>query len=211
MKYLILIAFIMLSAATEEIYTTKSQEIEEQRLQIRLIKSSLNYYGNFFTPPESYPYPWPVVTEDYKKLSSFYGYRNNPLRENIGSIDMKDHYAVDIIGVQGARVQTIEYGEVIHKWYERGWHIVGGKRKWFDGHPRFNGCVIIRLSNGWEALYGHVSDIKVYEGNMVVPGQEIARINPEKDENSTGPHLHFALWDEEGRPVQPLNYIEEPE
>ena len=61
------------------------------------------------------------------------------------------------------------------------------------------------------ALYGHISDIKVYEGERVEPGQIIARINPEKDDKSTGPHLHFALWDEEGNPVQPLNYIEEPE
>lgn len=211
MKCLILIAFIMLSAVTEEIYTTKSRENQEHRLYINLIKSSLNYYGNLMTPQEPYIYVWPVVTEDYKKLSSFYGYRNNPLRENIGSIDMKDHYAVDITGVKGARVKNLDWGTVTDKWYEEGYHFVGGEWRWFSGHEDFNGCVIVEYDNEWKALHGHVFEIAVHEGDRVEPGQIIARINPEKDDKSTGPHLHFALWNKEGNPVQPLNYIKEPE
>lgn len=206
LPYFILIAFMVLGAFTEKIYKTTKVVIEAQIQEIGTANRTLNYLENHYAQPVSFPYLWPIVEDDYTKegrLSSYYGYRNNPLRANIGSVDMKDHYAIDIVGIEGARVQAVGYGTVINKWYPRGWH----NGKYYRGHPYFNGYVEILLDTGFITKNGHVYDITVHEDDRVSPGQVIGRINPIKDDMSTGPHLHFGILNPWGQPVQPLKFV----
>lgn len=206
LPYFILIAFMLLGSYTENIYKTTKIIIEAQLQEIGIANRTLNYLENHYTMPVSFPYLWPIVEDDYTKegrLSSYYGYRNNPLRANIGSVDMKDHYAIDIVAVEGARVQTVGYGTVINKWYPRGWH----NGTYYRGHPDFNGYVEILLDTGFITKNGHLYDITVHEGDRVAPGQVIGRINPIKDDMSTGPHLHFGMLNPWGQPVQPLKFV----
>ncbi len=206
MKYVILIAFIMTLSFTEKIYTTGQERIVEQSQEIITINRILNLFQNHHTEPATFPYLWPIVEDDYTeegRMTSYYGYRNNPLRANIGAIDMKDHFAIDIVGVEGARVQNVGWGTVIHKWYPKGWH----NGKYYEGHPDFNGYVEILLDTGFITKNGHIYDITVHEGDRVAPGQVIGRINPVADDKSTGPHLHFGMLNPWGQPVQPLKLV----
>ena len=53
-------------------------------------------------------------------------------------------------------------------------------------------------------LYQHLNSLEVDVGDEVLQGQEIAKSG--NTGNSFGAHLHFEVH-ENGRPVNPLNYI----
>jgi len=206
LPYFILIEFILLGSYTENIYITTKIIIDAQNMQLLQANININLAENHYRRPASFPYLWPIVKEDYTeegRMTSYYGYRNNPLRKNIGSIDMKNHYAIDITGVEGARVQNVGWGTVIHKYYPKGWH----DGRWYRGHSDFNGYVEILLDTGFITKNGHIYDITVHEGDRVAPGYVIGRINPVADRKSTGPHLHFGILDPRGQPVQPLKLV----
>jgi murein DD-endopeptidase MepM/ murein hydrolase activator NlpD len=154
-----------------------------------------------------YDYVWPVVEEDYKEISSYYGYRSDPMKANTGGDVLREHPALDLTGVPGARLVSIGDGIVINKWYPEGYH----NGIYYKGNEYFNGYVQIQLDDGKVASYGHVSDIIVHEGDRVDMSQELCRINSEVDEHSTGRHVHFSLQDEFGNFLQPLKFVEEAE
>ncbi len=200
MRYIVLIAFLMLGGFTQ----TLLEKVHVLKSEITELTVSLNKVENFYLPPQKYQFGLPIVPEDYIQISSYMGYRNDPLRANSGSIRMKNHPALDLTGVYGARVRAIGDGIVESKWYPEGWH----HGVYYKGNPYFNGYVQIRLSNGWLASYGHVFDIIVHEGEYVKAGQPFARINPVADKMSTGPHVHFSLQDADGKFLQPQQYID---
>ena len=216
MKYFIvalMMTILSLYAVLDHQITTINDlkmTINTEAEQFNTLKTGINYLGNRYQSPDNPPLLWPIVPEDYDghgRISSYYGLRDDPLRANIGGSDFKDHPAIDITGLPGARVENVGWGTVIHKYYPRGWHMINGVLKYFSGHPDFNGYVEILLDTGFITKNGHVYDITVHEGDRVAPGQEIAKINPMKDPKSTGPHLHFGLLDPEGNPVNPLRYL----
>lgn len=158
----------------------------------------------FYQAPEEFIFVVPIPVEDYKAMSSYFGYRNDPLRKNSGSTYIKDHPSLDLTGVIGARTQSVGYGVIENKWYDKGYH----NGRWYRGNDYFNGYVQVRLDNGMLASYGHVFEIIVYEGNRVIPGQDLARIDPRWSPLTTGPHLHFSLQDADDNFLQPQKYIE---
>ena len=184
-------------------------EIKTAQIHYNALKLATGYLTERYVPPDDPPYLWPVVPEDYNghgRISSFYGLRDDPLRANIGGSDFKDHPAIDITGLPGARVQAVAAGIVLNKWYEAGWH----NEDYYSGHPDFNGYVEILHTDGTISTYGHIGSILVYEDDIVEAGQPIARINRSVDKKSTGPHLDFRLLDPEGNPVNPLGYLRRP-
>ena len=170
------------------------------------LKLSTGYLIERHVPPDNPPYLWPIVSEDYDghgRISSYYGLRDDPLRANTGGSDFKDHPAIDITGLPGARIQAVAAGIVLNKWYEAGYH----NGRTYSGHPDFNGYVEILHTDGTISTYGHIGSILVYEDDYVEAGQPIARINGSVDKKSTGPHIHFGLLNPEGDPVNPLKYL----
>ncbi len=66
--------------------------------------------------------------------------------------------------------------------------------------------LIIEHSYGLLSVYKHNASINKSQGAMVRAGEVIATVG-NTGELTTGPHLHFELWNE-GNPVDPSEYID---
>ena len=167
--------------------------------------NKLTDFRKSLKPPENPLYPWPMLKDEYHDLTSYFGPRNNPLKNNTGGADIKFHAAIDMRGVRGAQVLAVSDGIVLDKWYDAGWH--NGRK--YGGHDVFNGYVIILHDNGMISHYGHISDILIHEDDRVTAGQPIGRISDYVDIFSTGRHLDFRVQDKNGEFVNPLLWIGE--
>ncbi len=206
--YLVLIVFMMLSAITEEIYTTKEQEIRIKKADIEIKQAKIEDLEDIYYPEIIYSYIPPLYDGEFLKISSYFGLRDNPLRENTGGSHIKNHPALDIVGLSGARVRSLAAGIVLEKWYEAGLHYVGGEWREYSGHPEFNGYIRILHDDGRIVKYGHVFEILVHEQERVEAGQDLCKINPVADKNSTGPHLHLSIQEADKTYVNPLKFVE---
>jgi murein DD-endopeptidase MepM/ murein hydrolase activator NlpD len=65
--------------------------------------------------------------------------------------------------------------------------------------------IIISHSNGYKTLYGHLNSFSVKQGDRVARGRKIGESG--NTGYSTGPHLHFSIYDRNNRLVNPLELI----
>ena len=65
--------------------------------------------------------------------------------------------------------------------------------------------VVLRHSDGTRSVYGHVNRMFVQKGQSVRAGEEIAEIGNRG--HSTGPHLHFEIWNANGTKINPLPWL----
>lgn len=100
------------------------------------------------------------------------------------------HYAIDIVVKENAPVKSVADGTVIFA----EWTATTGN------------VVIIEHSYGLISVYKHNSSLIKYQGDLVKAGEVIAMAGA-SGELSTGPHLHFELWND-GYPVDPSNFID---
>ena len=99
------------------------------------------------------------------------------------------HFAVDIAVDKDTPVKAVADGTVI-----------------FKGFTADTGYVIIlEHSQGFISVYKHNATIYKEQGELVRSGEVIASAGSTSN-FSTGPHLHFELWND-GYPVNPSNYI----
>lgn len=99
------------------------------------------------------------------------------------------HYGVDIVSKQNEAVKAVLDGTVI-----------------FTNWTLENGFVIsVQHAGNLISIYKHNSAILKKAGDIVSAGEPIAIVG-ETGELSTGPHLHFELWND-GSPVNPKDYI----
>ncbi|MGF6887138.1 murein DD-endopeptidase MepM/ murein hydrolase activator NlpD [Nocardia sp. GAS34] len=99
------------------------------------------------------------------------------------------HYGVDFADPIGTPIESVENGTVIQAGPAQG----------------FGLWVRVRQDDGTTAVYGHVNQILVHEGQRVRTGDEIATVGNRGD--STGPHLHLEIWDAAGHKVDPEPYL----
>ncbi len=105
------------------------------------------------------------------------------------SIENK-HYAVDVVTSRNAPVKSVADGRVIFaEWTADTGYVI-----------------IIEHSYGLISVYKHNASISKTQGDMVRSGEVIATAG-NTGELTTGPHLHFELWNE-GNPVDPSEYID---
>ena len=72
----------------------------------------------------------------------------------------------------------------------------------------FGNWVVEKLSNGWTAVFGHLSAESVTAGQSVQQGQLLGAVGSTGD--STGPHLHYQL-EQGGPPPVPLGSLIDPQ
>ncbi len=101
----------------------------------------------------------------------------------------ENHFAIDIAVDKDTPVKAVADGTVI-----------------FKGFTADTGYVIIlEHSQGFISVYKHNASIYKEQGELVKSGEVIASAGS-TGSFSTGPHLHFELWND-GYPVNPSNYI----
>mgnify|MGYP001169038634 CR=1 FL=1 len=102
---------------------------------------------------------------------------------------LNNHYAVDLVAKEGAKIKSISEGTVIlSDWNPKTGHVIG-----------------IQHKNNFISFYKHCSRLLKKTGDVVELGEHIAIIG-NSGELSTGPHLHLELW-QNGIPMDPENFI----
>lgn len=132
---------------------------------------------------------WPVSPE--RGLTAFFhdsGYR---------AVFGVDHYATDIRANQGSPIYAPADGVV--------YNVV------FDPKSTSYAYIMIAHRMGVMTLYGHVSEPGVKAGDYVTRGQIIGLTGATPGTvgsgyRTTGPHLHFEVW-QDGVRVDPLKYL----
>ncbi|CAL2062733.1 M23 family metallopeptidase [Tenacibaculum sp. 190524A05c] len=100
------------------------------------------------------------------------------------------HFAIDIVAKTGTPVKAIADGTVILS----GWTAETGY------------TITIQHSNNFVSVYKHNGDLLKEQGDFVKSGEVIGSVGS-TGELTTGPHLHFELWNN-GYPTNPTNYID---
>ncbi len=113
---------------------------------------------------------------------------NGPISE---PYNLKEkHYAVDIVVAKDTPVKATADGVVIFaEWTASTGYVI-----------------IIEHSYGLISVYKHNSALTKSQGDLVKAGEVIATAGG-SGELSTGPHLHFELWND-GYPINPTNFID---
>jgi len=113
------------------------------------------------------------------RISSTFGMRMHPI---LGFTKM--HTGIDFAAPTGTPIMAAGDGVV-------------EDAKWWGGYGRW---VRLRHNGQWETGYGHMSAIAVKPGQHVTQGQIIGYVGTTG--RSTGPHLHFEIW-QNGHPIDP--------
>ncbi len=102
----------------------------------------------------------------------------------------KKHFAVDLIVESGTPVKSVADGTVIFaEWTAQTGHVI-----------------IVKHAEGFTSVYKHNTSLHKEQGDLVKSG-EVISVAGDTGEYSTGPHLHFELWNE-NFPVDPTKYID---
>jgi len=101
----------------------------------------------------------------------------------------KEHFGIDLVAPLNSPIKAVLPGTVvISNWTVETGYVIG-----------------IQHNNNILSFYKHNSILLKKVGNFVKAGDVIAIVG-ESGEQSTGPHLHFELWQNKS-PVNPRNYI----
>jgi murein DD-endopeptidase MepM/ murein hydrolase activator NlpD len=132
----------------------------------------------------SIPAIQPVSNVDLKRLSSYYGYRPDPIYKV-----KKFHAGVDFSAPKGTPIYATGEGVVVKtKRSRRG----------------YGNTIEIDHGYGYKTFYAHINEIKVKRGEKVKRGQIIATVG--NTGKSTAPHLHYEVR-KNNHTVNPIYYF----
>lgn len=153
------------------------RKAEEARRLAQQQQSSPSDSGSFTITPGTGQFCYPVPGHT-RITCGFYGYNNH------NGVDFSDG------SIYGATVVAADSGTVVrvrYLTYSYGYHI------------------FIYHGNGLTTQYCHLSSIGVNEGQSVSQGSAIGNVG--STGNSTGPHLHFGIFDSSGTFLNPEAYL----
>jgi len=103
---------------------------------------------------------------------------------------LKKHYAIDVVAPRETPIKAVADGIVIFaEWTADTGHVI-----------------ILEHKDGILSVYKHNGSLNKSQGDPVSSGEVIASVG-NTGEFTTGPHLHFELWNN-GTPVNPTDYID---
>ena len=101
------------------------------------------------------------------------------------------------------------YGEPVYacapgtvRYIQGGWTPAHGVSNMWS----FGNCVVVDHTDGWQSVYAHLSRLAVTPGTPIRQGQLVGYIG--STGNSTGPHLHLALYYHGSAGENGMNYAE---
>jgi len=101
-----------------------------------------------------------------------------------------NHRGIDIAGQLGNPVYAVDAGVVVYSnWNNNG----------------YGNLIVIDHGNGWQSVYAHLDTYLKYCGENVNQGEQIGTLG--STGNSSGPHLHFELRNEEFGAVNPWDFL----
>lgn len=124
----------------------------------------------------------PVMNKNLKYMASGYGWRIDPVYHT-----RRFHAGMDFTAPTGTKIYATGNGTVITSGWKQG----------------YGNCVEINHGFGYLTLYGHMSAIKVRNGQKVNRGDVIGLVG--STGKSTGPHLHYEVH-YKGQIMNPANY-----
>ncbi|MBQ1071106.1 M23 family metallopeptidase, partial [Micromonospora sp. D75] len=102
----------------------------------------------------------------------------------------KLHTGIDLVAPEGTPYKAVHAGTVT-------------KAGWFGGYGY---AVIVKHSDGTEAIYGHSSAVSVKEGQEVKAGDQLGLVG--NTGHSYGSHLHLEIH-VKGQPQDPVAFLKE--
>ncbi len=177
----------------EEEYTVHILGVELTRKELidiveeRLIgneDASILYAGYKATHGALHRYYTPLDVDWYSLISSYYGYRKNPITE------MNEfHRGVDISVVEGTEVYAAQNGTVIETGFDE----------------EFGNYIVISNADGYVSKYAHLASMEVMAGQPIQHGHLIGKTG--STGAVLGSHLHIeCLYN--GEYYNPLFYFE---
>lgn len=132
----------------------------------------------------SIPAIQPINNKDLKHLSSYYGYRIDPIYKV-----SKFHAGVDFSAPQGTEVYATGNGKVANS---------------VKSQNGYGNIIEIDHGYGYTTFYAHLKEFKVKKGDEVKRGQVIGIVG--NTGKSTAPHLHYEVK-KNGRNVNPIYHF----
>ena len=126
----------------------------------------------------------PVSNKNLKRLSSYFGYRTDPIYKV-----KRFHEGIDFSAPVGTPVYAT--GDGVVKEVKRSRRGYGNR-------------LVIDHGYGYQTVYAHLHSFKVRKGQKVERGQLIATVG--NTGKSTAPHLHYEVR-KDNRPVNPIYYF----
>lgn len=124
---------------------------------------------------------WPL--SEYRQISTLFQGRNHPITGQ-----KMEHTGLDISAPKDTPVLAAAAGAVTASGYD----------------SKNGNYVLLSHGNGLETYYAHLTESSVKPGDTVTQGQTIGTVG--STGQSTGPHLHFEVRQDEGC-QDPLNYF----
>lgn len=103
--------------------------------------------------------------------------------------DKKTHRGVDVSLSEGSAIKSVLGGKVLSSYYSED-----------DGYT-----LLIIHQDGFLSIYKHNKELLKNTGELVKKGETIA-YSGNTGEHSSGPHLHFEIWQND-QPLNPLNLM----
>lgn len=129
------------------------------------------------------------LTFSERVASSSLTYFATPIDGVISQEYSKDHCAVDIVAKENSPFRSCLQGTIIYKGYSVN-----------DGN-----IIIVNHPNNYLSVYKHAKTVFKKVGDKVDIGDPLGIIG-NTGENSSGPHLHFELWQDQ-KSVNPAEFM----
>ena len=126
----------------------------------------------------------PVKTSDIKQISSYFGYRTDPIYKVT-----KYHSGMDFAAHKGTEVYASGDGEVVS--LER-------------NHWGYGNIITVDHGYGYKTRYAHLSKFAVQKGQKVKRGQLVGYVG--STGKATGPHLHYEVLKND-KAVDPIHFF----
>ena len=168
-----------MKANAEKIEKLEKAAEEARRKQQEALNTGGTAGGSLISGNGYLAHPCP----GYSRISSYFGYREQPLP---GA--STNHKGMDFAAPTGTPIYAAQSGTVTTAHY--------------SGNA--GNMIVINHGGGLVTIYMHCHAMYVSPGQRVEKGQNIAIVG--NTGNSTGPHLHFQV-EANGVPVNPLSYL----